>query len=209
MDLREYESVNRDHAGAETDTFTAARYRQFAGVIPHGAVRVLDVGASTGRGGLELKRLRPELELSALDCVAERLEALPSVYSGGLHASSTAIPLQDGELDVIVAGEFLEHLTETDAVRTLGEFSRVLSAGGVVALTTPNPGYLRLRLTGGSVLGGHHLSQYAPQRLRELLEEAGFGVVCVRGSGRVSSVIGTGFPLDLYGSYLIVGRKGE
>jgi SAM-dependent methyltransferase len=112
--------------------------------------------------------------------------------------------LDDASFDAIVAGEFIEHLSEADVGRTLQEFARVLRPGGKLLMTTPNPDYWRFRLTGRSVLGGAHLSQHRASSLAARLGRHGFSDVSVCGSGRWSRYLGEGFPFPLaYGSYLI------
>lgn len=88
---------------------------------------------------MRLKQLNPKLTLLGLDCVQERLDALPECYSQNMHGLSTNIPIEDRSVDVIVAGEFLEHLYPADVDITLCEFQRVLKIGGRLLLTTPNP----------------------------------------------------------------------
>lgn len=207
----DYVQLNEQQAIAETDSFTLNRYRQFFRYFPKGTHRVLDVGCCTGRGGRILKELDPSLSIIGLDCVERRLALLPpDVYSGGLCSFSTDIRAQDGSFDVIVAGEFIEHLVEGDVDQTLNELFRVLRPGGRALLTTPNPRYLRNTLTGRTVLGGPHLSQHFHEALSSRLRRVGFARVLIRGSGKVSNFLGAHFPvLRLYGSYLAVATKPE
>lgn len=203
-----YAAENLRQKVAESDSFTGERYRQFAARLPGNPGVILDVGCGPGRGGVELARLSPESELWGLDVVQIRLDALPAVYSRRIRALSTDIPVEDGSVDAVVAGEFLEHLSPHDVDRTICEFHRVLRVGGRLLLTTPNPNYLRLKLTGGTVYGPGHLTQHYVRVLRWRLRMHGFSRVRVRGSGRVSSYISTRVPiLPLYGSYLIQADK--
>jgi hypothetical protein len=79
---------------------------------------------------------------------------------------------------------------------------------GRLLLTTPNPNYLLLKLTGRSVLGGAHVSQHYPADLIEILKEIGFCEVKVLGSGKVSRFLGQYFPcLRMYGSYLVIANN--
>lgn len=194
---------------SERDPFTEARYRQFLRWLPGDSLRVLDVGCNTGRGGRVLKRARPALLISALDIVQDRLDRLPpGVYSDTVCGSATAMPIADHSRDAIVAGEFIEHLPPRAAGEFLHEAFRVLRLGGVLMLTTPNPGDIKRRLRGRSILGGAHVSQHHAPVLANQLRAAGFGEVRVRGSGKTSRWLGTGFPwLDLYGSYFAFARK--
>lgn len=200
---------NRLQTVSEADPFTEQRYRQFLAWLPAGCREVLDVGCNTGRGGQVLKQARPELRLRGLDIVPERLARLPAkVYDDTVCGSATAMPLPDESLHAVLAGEFVEHLPPRAVPDFLHEAFRVLALRGVLLLTTPNPGDLKRRWRGASILGGAHLSQHHPQALALQLRMAGFGQVHVRGSGRVSGWLGTRFPwLAAYGSYLVCAEK--
>lgn len=201
--------LNRAQILSETDPFTEPRYRQFARYFRPDTRTVLDVGCNTGRGGAALKALMPALRISGLDCVPERLAALdPAVYESSVCAFTQAVPLPSGRFDAIVAGEFIEHVPSDQVFPTLCEFFRLLRLKGLLLLTTPNPAYLRNKLTGGSVLGGSHISQHHARNLRRRLEDVGFSHVRIRGSGRVSTYLGEHFPIRaVYGSYLIEAVK--
>ena len=205
----DYVRLNKLQSISESDTFTAERYAQFHKYFDTAAKKILDVGCNTGRGGKILKAKNKNLEIFGLDCVQERLEQLPEhIYTGYSCSFSNNIDSPDDTYDVVVAGEFIEHLTFSDAAETLKEFRRVLRPNGMALLTTPNPGYVKLLLTRGSVIGGAHLSLHYPKQLKAQMEEVGFLDVTYRGSGKVSRLIGDNFPfVSLYGSYLISGRK--
>lgn len=209
MNQHEYERANALQVGSEVDPFTEERYRQFARHLTRSHTSVLDVGCNTGRGGSVLKGLRPNLEISGLDCVQSRLDRLSTdVYRHAYYGLSTQIPCEDASFDAVVAGEFLEHLHTTDVQTTLEEFFRVLRLGGIVLLTTPNPADLKRRILGKTVLGGAHVSQHHPRTMRQRLEWSGFNRVRIYGTGRTSRILGTQrFGLALYGSYLATARK--
>ena len=203
-----YEATNLHQEVSETDSFTPARYEQFFRHLPKNAVQILDVGCNTGRGGQRLKELQPGIELIGLDCVQERLDAVPPCYSRKLYGLTGNIPLADQSIDVITAGEFLEHLYPGDVEQTLCEFQRVLKTGGRLLMTTPNPYYLKNRLLGLSVYGTSHLTQHFPEVLAFRLRMHGFSQVRIFGSGRVSAFLGEWFPiLSVYGSYLVQADK--
>jgi ubiquinone/menaquinone biosynthesis C-methylase UbiE len=201
--------ANRSQVGSECDSFTVERYRQFAKHFPRETRHVLDVGGGTGRGGRELKRLFPQLSLTGLDCVPERIASMDKdVYDNKMCAFAEMIPLADQSQDVIVAGEFIEHVPGPKIEPTINEFFRVLRLRGRLLLTTPNPDYLRNKLQGLSVISDSaHVSQHYPKILKLRLLMAGFSNVQIKGSGKVSRVLGTCFPLKLYGSYLCVATK--
>jgi ubiquinone/menaquinone biosynthesis C-methylase UbiE len=207
-DLERYEQENLLQPEAEHDVFTVERYRQFGRHSQKTARTVLDVGCSTGRGGLELASALPAAKLWGLDVVQKRLDALPEVYTRRILGLSTDIPVDDKSVDEVVAGEFLEHLLPRDVDPTLCEFQRVLGVGGRLLLTTPNPYYVRLALNGGTVYKPGHLTQHYPRLLRARLMMHGFKRVKIMGSGRISRHIGERVPvLRLYGSYLVRADK--
>jgi ubiquinone/menaquinone biosynthesis C-methylase UbiE len=207
--LREkYADQNAEQTVALEDGFSIDRYSQFARHLPSGPLSILDVGCAEGRGGAHLKSLRPDIRLSGLDCVPERLAELPSQYDGRILGLTNRIPLEDRTINVIVAGEFLEHLYPSDVDATLCEFQRILQIGGLLLMTTPNPYSLNMRRRKGTVYGVAHLTQHFPKVLAWRLRMHGFSRIRIRGSGRVSRIVGEHFPwLSVYGSYLISARK--
>lgn len=203
-----YISGNVAQEVALFDQFSLERYEQFSRHLPTSAVRVLDVGCAEGRGGERLKAIRPDIHLTGLDCVPSRLKALPPSYSASIEGLTTSIPLPDASQDAVVAGEFLEHLYPSDVDPTLCEFQRVLSVGGVLLMTTPNPDSLLLKLRRGTVYEVGHLTQHFAGTLVARLRAHGFRSIFVRGSGKATRYIGERVPLlALYGSYLVGGRK--
>jgi ubiquinone/menaquinone biosynthesis C-methylase UbiE len=200
---------NELQADSESDPFTESRYEQFAKLLPAGPLKILDVGCNTGRGGAALKKQRPDVSIYGLDLLQSRLDRLPrDVYSGTVCGSATQIPSEDDSYDAIVAGEFIEHLLPMDAHRFVADAFRVLKVRGRFMLTTPNPGDIKLRLRGGTCLGGPHLSQHHPGTFKTVLKMYGFSGVRTLGSGKVTWYLGARFPwLGLYGSFLAVGDK--
>ena len=202
--------ANRSQRGSETDSFTPARYRQMQSHFPGHARAILDVGCNTGRGGIVLKSLDPAYELTGLDCVPERLAALDeAVYQRTICGFSNEIPVGNQNFDVIVGGEFIEHVPPSQIDATLAEFFRILRLKGRLLLTTPNPNYLKNKAKGLSVLlDASHLTQHYPDALAHRMRAIGYSSISIFGSGRVSAYLGQRFPwLPVYGSYLIRGDK--
>lgn len=205
-----YEEVNSYQLVSEIDPFTEERYRQFYSFFPANTSVVLDIGCNTGRGGATLKKLNPHLKLFGLDCVQQRLEKLPKqVYEQGIYSLSTHIFCEDRSFDVVVAGEFIEHIYPVDVDKTLTEIFRVLKVGGRFLLTTPNPLDIKKRLRKESVLDDDaHISQHFHHALRWKLKMMGFSSIRVFGSGKMTRYLGYFFPwLHIYGSYLIIADK--
>ena len=202
----DYVAANVAQSESESDDFSPERYRQFARHLPRAGRRVLDLGCNVGRGGEALKSVRPDLEIVGVDLVEERLRKLPqAVYASWVEASATSLPFEDATFDAVLAGEFVEHLTEHDVDAMLNEARRVLRRGGRLLLTTPNPQGINFRLKRMSVLGGAHFSQHPPAQLRARLQRHGYKRIRLSGSGRMTRHLGEcAHPLMLYGSYLAV-----
>ncbi|MFN2468620.1 MAG: class I SAM-dependent methyltransferase [Gaiellaceae bacterium] len=115
------------------------------------------------------------------------------------------LPFADASADVVLAGEILEHVVDTEGF--LREIGRVLAAGGAVSLSTPNilwwkhrlsllagryPDALEYRLRYGDDFG--HVRLFGPGELRGLLEEVGFRDVRIVGKrlGPTASLTGPG-----------------
>ena len=207
--MKDYESLNIQQGGSETDSFTEDRYRQFYYFFPKNVHTVLDIGCNTGRGGKVLKKLNNQLTIYGLDAVKNGLDRLPeAIYQHRIHGLSTAITSDDCNFDVAVAGEFIEHLYPIDIGQTIAEVFRVLKVGGRFLLTTPNPRDIKRRLKRRSILGGAHVSQHFHDVLRLQLMMTGFSHVRIYGSGKVSRYLGYRFPfLSIYGSYLAIADK--
>ncbi len=116
------------------------------------------------------------------------------------------LPFADAEADIVLAGEILEHVVDTEGF--LREIARVLGPGGAVVLSTPNilwwkhrltllagryPDALEYRHPFGGDLG--HVRAFGPEQLRALLEEAGLVDVAILGKrlGPIASLDGAPF----------------
>jgi SAM-dependent methyltransferase len=202
--------ANRSQTVSLTDSFTVSRYDQFYDHFPNGASTVLDVGCNTGRGGEVIKKHNPSVEITGLDCVPERIAQLDkTIYTGTICGFTNQIDVEDRSFDVVLGGEFIEHLIPAEVDASLAEFFRVLRLRGRLLLTTPNPNYLKNKLKNLSVLlERSHLSQHFPDCLAFRMRSVGFSNVKIFGSGRATRYLGQRFPiLSCYGSYLIRGDK--
>ena len=206
-----YEQINRLQKNSEDNPLTPARYRQFVRHFPGHPETVLDVGCNNGRGGVVIKEmLGNNLKLYGVECVRERIEQIPAgIYESVFYGLADKIPLDDRSVDVVVAGEIIEHVQPREVDAVVFELFRILKIGGRLLLTTPNPGYLRNRIMQRSVLGDiGHVSQHHPNSMKTRLLLAGFSRVRLRGSGRAASYLGEKFPLLFpYGIYLVSADK--
>lgn len=126
---------------------------------------VLDCGMGEGYG--------PALLAERAGCVVgmdrarEAVTYARSKYgcAGNLRfaaGDASSLPFKSASFDVLCCFQVLEHLE--DAPGFLFEASRVLRPGGELILTTPN------RLQAGTGPNPHHVLEYSPDELRELLE---------------------------------------
>jgi SAM-dependent methyltransferase len=178
--------------------------------------RILDLGLSRG---LLLERFRcyPGVELGGIEIdprEAERarergLEPVShfvNVFDGNRMVAR--LPWDDCSADVVLAGEIVEHIVDTESF--LREIRRVLRPGGSTVLSTPNilwwkhrvallvgryPDALEYRTRYGDDFG--HVRIFTPGLLRGLLEETGFQGVRVVGKrlGPISSLASTPHPV--------------
>jgi SAM-dependent methyltransferase len=110
-------------------------------------IQVLDVGSGNGRHAFEALRRGAEVTATDVDAAAlaevERFAAAMvdagEVPAGGRLRSVVAdarhLPFADGEFDVVIAAEVLEHIHDDRAA--IAELGRVLRPGGVLAVTVP------------------------------------------------------------------------
>lgn len=172
---------------------------------------VLDIGCGGGQL-LEEVATRTSSRLVGVDAgeqeLSDRVEYLSADITVGL-------PVGDGEFDVVVLGEVIEHVPHPDAL--LREIRRVLRPGGALVLSTPNlvcwanrllvpagvqPLFTetssdvalgrRLKILGqGNEVQGH-LKVFTARALQEILEREGFTVLQKHGLPFVFP-----FPLNL------------
>jgi ubiquinone/menaquinone biosynthesis C-methylase UbiE len=146
--------------------------RHLARWIPDDAA-VLDVGAGYCSFINNVKAARRV----AVDLYADLEKyAAPGVET----VRTSAINLQafrDGEFDVVFASNLLEHLSRADIDAALGEFHRVLKAGGRLLLVQPN-----YRLRPGEYFDDYtHLTPLSDRSLPDLLKASGYEVLEVQG----------------------------
>lgn len=132
---------------------------------------VLDVG--TGTGTAARMALGEERRVIGLDGAAGMLEiARREVPEAELIESDfTAIPLEDGSIDVLLAVHAL--LFATDRVLTLREWLRVTAPGGRLSLSVPGPA----PVTPGAIFGDvydRYGVEWSPEAFPDLPQLAGW-----------------------------------
>lgn len=151
---------------------------------------VLDVGC--GEGWFSEALRDAGAAPVAVDVAAEALRRAERRVPGlvtRLWAHDEPLPLDDNGVDVVWAGEVIEHVA--DVAPWLSELRRVLRPGGTLLLTTPHVG--RAALLGAALSKARfaarfeprsdHVHFFAPSTLGPLLDDLGFDVDDLRLAG--------------------------
>jgi SAM-dependent methyltransferase len=121
----------------------AGRWGRAQRWLPSDALRVLDVGCSSGYGAVALLAHGPagrvvvgvERDAEALEIGRARLPWLQII-----EGDAAALPIRDRCADAVLLLDVLEHLAEPD--RAIAEAHRVLRPGGVLIVSVPHRGAL-------------------------------------------------------------------
>lgn len=109
--------------------------------------RVIDVGCGAGRHAFQAYRRGADVvafdqnaaDLADVDVMFEAMaaagEAPEYAKAETVRGDALDLPYGDGEFDVVIASEILEHVPEDD--RAVAELARVVKPGGSLAVTVP------------------------------------------------------------------------
>jgi SAM-dependent methyltransferase len=140
-----------------------SRYRFALPFVP--GLRVLDIASGTGYGSGMLEQAGAS-SVRGCDVSAEAVRAAERDFGSDIvsfvQGDGVRLPFPDGEFDVIVSFETLEHVEDGDAF--VRELRRVLTPGGTLILSTPNE-----TVTRHYSRNPYHITEYTPSELRSLL----------------------------------------
>jgi 2-polyprenyl-3-methyl-5-hydroxy-6-metoxy-1,4-benzoquinol methylase len=172
--------------GAEPEHF--ASRRDFLLSHVEAGQAVLDLGSGEGAFSAALAQAgaRP-IAVDVADEPLRRLRArFPQLSDVRRATAGEELPVAGREVDVVWAGEVLEHVVDVGATAT--EMRRVLKPGGVALVTTPDhPWRVRARWVLSARAFERDLHPYADhvrfftaRTLRMVLDDAGFDRIDVR-----------------------------
>jgi 2-polyprenyl-3-methyl-5-hydroxy-6-metoxy-1,4-benzoquinol methylase len=172
-------------ADAEPERF--AERRDFLLAHVRDGERVLDLGCGAGEFSAALAAAGAQP--IGVDVAAEALRRAAARAPGldlRLWRAGEPLPLDDNAVDVVWAGEVIEHVA--DVAPWLSEVRRVLRPRGTLLLTTPHHGpltLLRLALSPRRFAEhfeprSDHVRFFSPRTLRALLDDLGFDVERLR-----------------------------
>jgi SAM-dependent methyltransferase len=93
------------------------------------------------------------------------------------HSMVDLTQYPDTSFDLVFSGQTIEHITEDEAEKMLGEVRRVLVPGGWFCLDTPNRRVTELQLGADVLSNPDHKLEYTHEHLSRLLRDGGFEIV--------------------------------
>lgn len=155
--------------------------KRYAHILPQGRdARILDVACGAGHFLYLLQHLGYTNALG-IDISREQLALAGSMGLDNTREEDafSYLPGIEGEIDLLVANDFIEHLTKSEICEFLDAAHRSLRRGGVILVTTMNAASL---LGAGTVFVDFtHESGFTAVSLRQIMMVCGFTNVEVRG----------------------------
>ena len=180
--------------------------------------RLLDIGCGPGTF---IGNYLGEVQCLGIDFSPSQIDYATRRYATATHRFSTqpiaGLVASGDRFDAITMIELVEHLAADDAARLFGQARELLSADGVLIVTTPNYGSLWPIIEWGvnllSPVGyeEQHVNRYRRTRLIAQLAEAGYRSVTVTtavGLAPFAAVFGPTPARWLHGLETRVGRLG-
>jgi 2-polyprenyl-3-methyl-5-hydroxy-6-metoxy-1,4-benzoquinol methylase len=181
-----------EHRGDLIVSEHRGRYLWGAQLAP--GLKVLDAGCGTGYGLGILEQAGASrvvgIDLSE-EAVAHASQANPSERVEVLTGDLRALPFSDGEFDLVVCFEVIEHVDDREAI--LLELARVLGPRGLLCISTPNS---RVYPPGNP----YHVHEYEPEELAEALGAHFSEVTLYRQTAWLASAILSDTETEAWGS---------
>jgi len=167
---KEYQSKFMD-VSLYADTFD-----RFCSAIKPGKATVLELACGPGNITNYLLNRRPALQILGTD-LSENMIALAAANNPSAEfrlMDCRSIGMLDEKYDAVMCGFCLPYLSKEEALQLIGDASKIISAGGIMYISTMEDEYsnsgLRKGSTGDEIFMHYHESAY----LIKALEESGF-----------------------------------
>ncbi len=137
--IYEQKSVYGDKSKFGKNTNRLKKMLMLITSIDNAPKKILDVGCGTGFLTNEMKNMYPEAYVCGIDISQKALTQARREYKNVRFIYTDVakeLPFPDNHFDLVVSGEHIEHLVDTDIY--LSEINRVTKTGGQLILTTPN-----------------------------------------------------------------------
>jgi SAM-dependent methyltransferase len=212
--------------GVPTDD-RVAKVLQLASALT--AEKLLDIGCGDGSMSLALKRAIGAKEVFGVEISPEGAQEARrnNIVCFQMDVDEGLLPFDDSFIDVIYAGEIVEHLYDPDHL--VDEIFRVLNPRGVAIIDTPNLAWWADRLslvlgyqpqatepslrcgsagklfTSSIAGGGGHLRIWTSRAFKQLLRLHGFNIRAFVGAGG-KATMPSALPAPLGVAYLAINR---
>lgn len=176
---------NAYSASQKSTTLSEKRIKKILNFVGSGH-RILDVGCYDGTIAKRLEQNGNKVVGIDIAASAVKLAKSKKIDAYVWNLEEGDLPKKFGKFDVVVAGEIIEHIFDTDGfIRKIG---KVLRPGGRLVMSTPNLACLGCRISlvigktpwmiknGLEGLKSGHIRYFTIQTLTELLTKNGFVV---------------------------------
>jgi len=99
---------------------------------------------------------------------------------------------EDSEVDLVISGQSIEHVTTEEAHAVFHEVARVLKPGGFFCLDTPNRRLTEIQAGPGRMLHPEHKKEYLPHEFLEEFSGHPFRPLAVKGVCHMPRTVATG-----------------
>ncbi len=137
--IYEIEGVYGDERKFKDAAHRVSKMKEILGNMNLKKAKILDVGGGTGYFAHQLKQQFPKAEIYVTDISVTAIKVGKKLYKDlqfTISDSEKKFPYKDNFFDLIISGEHIAHLKNTD--NYVSEISRVLKRNGILMLTTPN-----------------------------------------------------------------------
>ena len=169
-----------------------AGYPVYKSYLPKQNVKLLEIGAGSGRYGLAIARDFPVSQVVLTDPVASSIEVIESAQNNlSLNnvvielADATKLQYHDESFDVIFADGVIQHII--DIKTAMEELHRVLKPGGIMIISAvnsinpPHAAYKMSKKRHGEEYEYGYERTYKPSELRQLFLEFGLVDISIDG----------------------------